>query len=99
MSTYEHSYRYQIFCSDIGGQDISAHHDQVETAITAVRDWLRTARKTDGLIPGGRRIAERYLMFRRDLPATCKAAGLDQGVITFLDFRAMVTGWLDENEW
>jgi hypothetical protein len=35
-------YRYQIFCSDIAGQDIRAHHNDVGYAISAVREWLRT---------------------------------------------------------
>jgi len=92
-------YRYQIFCSDIGGQDISAHNNRVEDAIAAVRDWLRTARKDSAQIPGGRRIAERYLKFRRDLPRMCATAGLELRDIPFLDYRTMVTGWLEENEW
>jgi hypothetical protein len=40
-------YRYQIFCSDIGGQDIRPHHNDVRSAVAAVRSWLRTT--------GGRR--------------------------------------------
>jgi hypothetical protein len=34
-------FRYQIFCSDIAGQDIRAHQNDVGEAIAAVRDWLR----------------------------------------------------------
>jgi hypothetical protein len=34
-------YRYQRFLSDIAGQDIAAHRNNVETTITAVRNWLR----------------------------------------------------------
>jgi hypothetical protein len=92
-------YRYQIFCSDIGGQDISAHNNRVEDAITAVRDWLRAFRKGSDRIPGGRRIAERYLNFRRDLPGMCRTQGLNSSEITFLDYRTMIIGWLEENEW
>jgi hypothetical protein len=93
------AYRFQIFCSDIGGQDIAAHHNRVEDAITAVRDWLRTVRKNSAQIPGGRRIAERYVAFRRDLPRMCKTEGLDVRDITFFDYRTMIIGWLEENEW
>jgi hypothetical protein len=35
-------YRYQVFCSDIGGQDIWPHGNKVEDVIAGVRDWLRT---------------------------------------------------------
>lgn len=92
-------YRFQIFCSDIGGQDIAAHNNRVADAISAVRDWLRTEQKSSAQIPGGRRIGERYVAFRADLPRMCRTAGLDLRDITFLDYRTMVTGWLDENEW
>lgn len=62
-------YRYQIYCSDISGQDIRAHDNTAETAIRAVRNWLRTARGPSVAIPSPRRIAERYITFRCDLPA------------------------------
>jgi hypothetical protein len=55
-------YRYQIFCSDIAGQDIRAHYNEVGHAITAVRDWLRTNR-VNSRIPGAARMRERYLEF------------------------------------
>jgi hypothetical protein len=90
---------YQVFCSDIGGQDIWPHGNKVEDVIAGVRDWLRTVRKGSAQIPGGRRIVERYLAFRRDLPRMCRTGGLDLREITFLDYRALVAGWLEENEW
>lgn len=92
-------YRYQIYCSDIAGQDIRAHDNTVETAIRAVRNWLRTARGPSVAIPSPRRIAERYITFRCDLPAMCRVQKLDLRDLTFFDYRTLVTGWLDENEW
>jgi hypothetical protein len=92
-------YRYQVFCSDIAGQDIRAHNNRVEDAIIGVRDWLRGARAGSAQIPGGERIAERYVNFRRDLPRMCKIAGLDIRKMSFLDYRTMVIGWLEENDW
>jgi hypothetical protein len=92
-------YRYQIFCSDIAGQDIRAHHNQVDDAIAAVRDWLRAARSSTVGIPGPMRIRERYLEFRLALPAICRAAGLEPTDLTFLDYRTLVVGWLNENPW
>jgi len=88
-----------IFCSDIGGQDIWPHGNKVEDVIAGVRDWLRTVRKGSAQIPGGRRIVERYLAFRRELPRMSRTAGLDLRDIPFLDYRTMVRGWLEENEW
>lgn len=92
-------YRYQVFCSDIAGQDIRAHHNQVSSAIIAVRDWLRTVRRDSAQMPGGRRIADRYFQFRVDLPRICKRGGLDRRNIQFLDYQTLVVGWLDDNEW
>lgn len=35
--------RYQKFCSDISGQDIRAHKNDVATIITKIRNWLRNS--------------------------------------------------------
>jgi len=91
-------FRYQIFCSDIAGQDIRAHYNDVSEAIAAVRNWLRTNRPSC-LIPGAGRMQERYLEFRLDLPAVARAASLAIQELNFLDYRTLVTGWLDENSW
>jgi hypothetical protein len=91
-------YRYQISCSDIAGQDIRAHHNQVADAISAVRDWLRAARPGTVGIPGPKRMMERYVEFRVALPVVCRAAGLDQRELSFLDYQTLVVGWLDEHQ-
>lgn len=92
-------YRYQIFCSDIAGQDIRAHHNDVGQAIAGVRDWLRTIHPSSIGIPGAKRMQERYVQFRLELPAVARAASLDVQELNFLDYRTLVTGWLDENSW
>lgn len=89
-------FRYQISCSDIAGQDIRAHHNDAGEAIAAVRDWLRTNRPASG-IPGARNIEGRYFEFRRELPAVARVAGMTVGELNFLDYRAVVTIWLDEH--
>jgi hypothetical protein len=88
-------YRYQKFCSDIAGQDIRAHNNDVGNAITAVRNWLRAARNRQ--MPGGAVIAARYLRFRRDLPRMCRLEQIDLPNPPFLDYRMLVIGWLAEN--
>jgi hypothetical protein len=91
-------HRYQIFCSDIAGLDIRPHYDDVSHAIAAVRDWLRTSRVRSRL-PGAGQMRERYIDFRLDLPALAHVANLDLRELNFLDYRTLVTGWLDENAW
>jgi len=69
-------YRYQIFISDIAGQDICAHGDDSEKVISLVRDWLR---KASGriTIPGGSEIKRRYDLFNSELPLMCKRLKLE----------------------
>jgi hypothetical protein len=50
-------------------------------------------------IPGPKRIEQRYLDFRFDLPALARAANLALHEINFVDYRTLVMGWLDENSW
>lgn len=89
-------YRYQKFCSDIAGQDIRAHHDTVEDAIVAVRNWLRTSRPAMTM-PGGGVLAKRYVQFRFDFPRMCKVREVDRLDPPFIDYRTLVAGWLEEN--
>jgi len=93
-------YRYQVFCSDIAGQDIRAHGNEGALAIGLVRDWLRASRKNASAnIPGGARITQRYRQFRSDLPEMCDSGGLEAGPLIFLDYRTLVVGWLQGNPW
>lgn len=93
-------YRYQRFISDIAGQDIEAHHGNVQTAIRRVRDWLNAAPETSNVsLPGGYKMAERYEEFAGELPALCEAVHLRPDELTFNDFVFLVSGWLQENPW
>jgi len=88
-------YRYQKYLSDIAGQDIRAHHNRVEDAITAVRDWLGPL--TSGRpLPGGREVTRRYHVFRRALPALCRSLRLDRESLTFTDYTNLISFWLQE---
>lgn len=89
-------HRYQIFISDIAGQDIHSHGANVETAIRELRTWLATASKRKRL-PGGRDIFERYGRFQADLPALCRELRLQPTEITFNDLRQMIVDWLKAN--
>ena len=89
-------YRYQQFILDIAGQDIQAHHNEVETLVRVVRNWLRTAsgRRT---IPGGNIIWERYQTFLRDLPQTAEELRLDVDDLIFNDYASVIIRWLERN--
>ncbi len=89
-------YRFQKYLSDIGGQDIHRHGNHAKSAVARVRDWLRAE---SGLttIPGGGAIYERYLQFRRDLPALCTRMRLDLEELAFADLIAMMSLWLERH--
>lgn len=89
-------YRYQIFISDIAGQDIHAHGNDVKTAISELRTWLATASKRTRL-PGGKDIFDRYTRFQADLPALCGDLKLEPAEVTFKDLRQMMAAWLKQN--
>ena len=89
-------YRYQIFISDIAGQDIHSHGNDVKTAIGALRTWLATASKRTRM-PGGQDIFDRYKRFQADFPALCKELKLKPAEVTFKDLRQMIADWLRQN--
>jgi hypothetical protein len=90
-------HRYQRFCSDIAGQDISAHHNDVATALRAVRNWLQTHLPASHRLPTPPGSVSRYVLFRRQLPLMCRASELDPADLTFIDYRRLAAAWLDEN--
>ena len=92
-------YRYQRFCSDIAGQDIQVHHQAPSLAIRVVRNWLASAVPTGLILPGGTKIAERYQLFWDDLPIQCDTSGLMVDELIFVDFRNLITQWLETNQW
>ena len=89
-------YRYQKFCSDIAGQDISAHGGKVDLAIAAVRNFLGGVQQ-GVIIPGPKKITRRYAAFSKQLPALCRALGLTKAEVGFGEYATMVAEWLKEN--
>lgn len=89
-------YRFQKFCSDIGGQDPQAHGGEPATAIRRVRDWLREARP-NVRYPSGQRMAERYAQFTAALPVLCDKWGLQPNDLPFNDLTTIAEEWLKAN--
>jgi hypothetical protein len=90
-------YRYQIFCSDIAGQDIRAHDNTVGKTIAAVRQWLQTHLPAAARLPGPAAIEDRYIDFQRQLPFMCGLANVRPSEMSFLDYRVLVDAWRAEN--
>jgi len=94
------TYRYQMFCSDIAGQDIRSHHNDVRKIIVVVRNWLRNALRDKSIsIPSGSRIVDRYVLFSRELPVLCSGLKLEVDELVFHDYSHLVVGWLNSNKW
>ena len=89
-------YRYKRFISDIGGQDIKAHHRSPAKAIRHVRDWLQSM-PGKAAIPGGDKIWRDYLQFQRELPALAEEAELSPTQLTFIDYLLLANSWLQEH--
>ena len=89
-------YRYQMFISDIAGQDIQSHDSSPSTAIRIVRNWLNTKSRRKSL-PGGTSIVDRYERFLDDLPQMCEEAQMDLTEMTFYDYVTFIPAWLEVN--
>ena len=89
-------YRYQQFISDIAGQDIQAHSNEVETIVKVVRNWLRIASDRQA-IPGGGIIWRRYQTFMAELPQTAEELRLDVEDLIFNDYAAVIARWMEMN--
>ena len=89
-------YRFQIFISDIAGQDIQCHKNDDSEVIKVVRNWLRnvSGRVT---IPGGKEILRRYRLFKMELSTLCEMMKLEIDEMVFNDYTHIVFQWLKRN--
>jgi hypothetical protein len=89
-------YRYQQFISDIAGQDIQVHGNNIQEAISVVRNWLRIAAGAK-VLPGGMEIFRRFQLFEQDLPALCEEFRVQRHELTFNDWASIIYDWLRDN--
>jgi hypothetical protein len=88
-------FRYQKFISDISGQDIHSHQGKLEVLLGELASWLRTESQ-DQTVPGGKRMAVEFSIFKNRLPQICAERHLDPGELTFGDYARMVEQYLKE---
>lgn len=89
-------YRYQKFISDISGQDIHAHNNDVGQLIIGVAAWLRRASKRK-TVPGGTAIADEYAVFMDNLPIMLAARQMQPQDLTYDDDITFIAEWLVRN--
>jgi hypothetical protein len=89
-------HRYQQFISDIAGQDIQSHQDDVPKVITVIRNWLQNLSPRT-VIPGGNEILKRYQQLKSELPFLCEKLKLVTDDLIFNDYINIISIWLKEN--
>ena len=89
--------RYDMFISDISGQDIRFHNNDPCELTGVVRNWLRNASGHKG-IPDGEFIFKRYQDFMQDLPKMAEMCHLNANKLIFNDYTGMVVDWLQTKE-
>lgn len=88
-------HRYQAFMSDIAGQDIEAHGNDVATLIAKVRLFLNAAKRGEPLA-SGLTLAEDYQRFRAVLPILCADLDVEPDNLAFKDFVWIAARWVED---
>ncbi len=88
-------YRYQQFISDIAGQDIRAHDDDLLRVAKCVRDWLLEKSKRTTIYSADS-IFKRHERFKTNLPELCTKFNWDYNSLTYLEYVSLTQEWLKE---
>jgi len=62
-----------------------------------VRNWLQANLPSSQVLPSSALLVRRYLEFRRQLPFICRMESSTPAELTFLDYKRLVTYWIEEN--
>ncbi|HEX4965137.1 MAG TPA: hypothetical protein VF173_30290 [Thermoanaerobaculia bacterium] len=89
-------FRYQIFCSDLSGQDPKVHNGMPSDAVKCVRNWLR-AERPGVRPPSGERMWQRFEKFTTVLPVICDGLLLEPDSPEFHDLTTVIEEWLRDN--
>lgn len=86
-------YRYQQFMSDIAGQDIEAHGNDIATLIAKVRSFLNSTLRGAPL-PSGAAVKADYDAFSAALPEICQRLAVDAAALDYKDFAWIAADWV-----
>ena len=89
-------FRYMEFISDISGQDIKSHENDVEQVIRKIRSWLNTFGILQPL-PGATAIIEKYRAYKRDLPNILHHLKLREEDVEYADRTQIIEEWISLN--
>ncbi|WP_420455224.1 hypothetical protein [Rubrivirga sp.] len=93
------SFRYQVYLSDIGGQDIGCHRNDPAVAIQVVRDWLSHHLVSDVILPGPKTMIRRYGAFQAALPVMLDDVQIGPDELIYNDYTTLLVSWLALNPW
>ena len=88
-------YSYHRYISDLAGQDIHHHDNNVDRLVGELANWLRTQSK-DETVPGGEHVAREAQAFAAQLPVMCGRRMIAVGELTFGDLNDMVIRYIAE---
>jgi hypothetical protein len=80
----ERPYRYQMYLSDVAGQDISWHANDQKTLVFRIRDWL--ASLSGDPLPSGSLIWDHFTTFQGELRHSCETLRQRPDELTHPDF-------------
>lgn len=89
-------FRFKQFISDLSGQDIKAHNDDIKLVKSCIRNWL--APKTSNNIPSAGIIFKEYQTFLSELPELARSNQWLVEELTFGEYSSLVTSWLTLKE-
>ena len=88
-------HRYKRLISDLAGYDFPAYdHDDVNSLIKIVRDWLSNSKQAS--IPGPVFHQNRYADFLAVLPQLCKSIETLPDELEFVDYYALASTWIQK---
>lgn len=88
--------------SDLSGQDVKTHEDDILTIMQGVRDWLDdkcSKRKGSLILPHGPALKEHFDNFTSSLPDLCAAMnyGWTVDTMTYQDYLYLASPWITAN--
>ena len=89
-------HRYQKFLSDIAGQDVRSHDNQLGKAVALVRNWIASHLKPRSF-PGDKKLNKLFQKLQEDWPDILEKAECSSEHLTFVDRLDILRHWLIAN--
>jgi hypothetical protein len=90
-------YNLKKSLSDLSGQDVKCHNDDISAIIQGVRDWLndKTPKGKGSLVlPHAPYLKIQFDNFKNDIPALCVKLNWSENTLTYADYLYLVSPWI-----